>query len=181
LFWIIATIEVKRIQPHQGDLLRALRLRALQDAPDAFLDNYDTASKQSIEHWQAIASKHATSHHAVNYLGFLNGELSGMVGAYITDSEPDVVNLCAMWVAPEARHQGVGTALVDRVVRWAQEAHVGKVRLWVNCENVDAVQFYDRCGFNDTGITTVFPATPNAVEKAMVYEFSGNQTKPTIY
>jgi len=36
LWWSIAVIEVKRIQPHQGELLRELRLRALQDAPDAF-------------------------------------------------------------------------------------------------------------------------------------------------
>jgi len=57
------------------------------------LENYDTASQQSIEHWQASAQKHATSPQAVNFFGFLNGELSGMVGAYIADSEPDIVNL----------------------------------------------------------------------------------------
>lgn len=53
-------IEVKRIQPHQGKLLRELKLRALQDAPDVFLENYDTVSQQPIEHWQASAQKHAT-------------------------------------------------------------------------------------------------------------------------
>jgi len=55
------------------------------------LENYDTTSQQSIEHWQASA-QNATSPQAVNFR-FLNGELSGMVGAYIADSEPDIV-LC---------------------------------------------------------------------------------------
>jgi len=94
----IAVIEAA--QPHQ-QLLRELRLRALQDAPMRFRHHV----QQSIEHWQASAQKHATSPQAVNFFGFLNGELSGMVGAYIADSEPDIVNF-AMWVAPEARHRG---------------------------------------------------------------------------
>lgn len=170
-------IKVERIKPHQGELLRKLRLRALQDAPDAFLENYNDASKQPLKHWQANAKKHATSPHAVNFFGFFNGELLGMVGAYIADSEPDIVNLCAMWVAPEARHQGVGKALVERVIRWAEQAHVSKVRLWVNRENVGAAQFYHRCGFHNTGITAVFPAKPDAVEKEMEYGFSGNGAK----
>ncbi|GAP96623.1 GNAT family N-acetyltransferase [Leptolyngbya sp. NIES-2104] len=106
-------IEVRRIQSHQGELLRELRLRALQDSPDAFLENYDTASQQPIEHWQERAQKHAANPQAVNFFGFFEGELAGMVGAYIIDDEPDVVNLCAMWVAPAARHQGLGKALVS--------------------------------------------------------------------
>jgi ribosomal protein S18 acetylase RimI-like enzyme len=172
-------IEVKRIQPHQSELLRELRLRALQDAPDAFLENYDNARKKSIEHWQASAQKHATSPQAVNFFGFLNGELAGMVGAYIADDEPDVANLCAMWVAPETRQQGLGKALVDRVIDWAKQAHVSRVRLWVNHENVNAVQFYWRCGFNDTGNTTVFPIKPDAVEQEMEYRFSDSNEPAT--
>jgi len=30
----------------------------------------------------------------------------------------------------------VGKALVDRVIHWAKQAHVSKIGLWVNCENV---------------------------------------------
>jgi ribosomal protein S18 acetylase RimI-like enzyme len=164
-------IEVKRIQPHQGELLRELRLRALKDAPDAFLENYDSASRKAIKHWQASAQKHATNPQA-NFFGFLNGELAGMVGAYIADNAPDVVNLCAMWVAPEARYQGLGKALVDQVIDWAKQARVSRVRLWVNRENVSAAQFYRRCGFNDTGNTAIFPAKPDAVEQEMEYSFS---------
>lgn len=167
-------IEVERIQPHQGELLRELRLRALKDAPDAFLDNYDNASKQPLEYWQASAKKHAASPQAVNFFGFLNGELAGMVGAYITDDELGIANLCAMWVAPEARHQGVGKALVNRVIYWAKQVHASRLRLWVNRENLSAARFYRSCGFNDTGNTAVFPAKPDAVEKEMQYSFSSS-------
>jgi GNAT superfamily N-acetyltransferase len=171
-------IEVKRIQPDQGELLRELRLRALQDAPDAFLENYDNASQKSIEHWQASAQKHAISSQAVNFFGFLNGELAGMAGAYIADDAPHIVNLCAMWVAPEARQQGLGKALVNRVIDWAKQAQVSRVRLWVNRENSEAMVFYRCCGFNDTGNTAIFPAKSDAVEWEMEYHFSDNSEVP---
>lgn len=165
-------IEVKRIQSYQGELLKELRLRALKDSPNAFLGNYDTASNQPIEHWQECAKKHATSPLAVNFFGFLDSEPAGMVGAYVANDEPNVVNLCALWVAPEARQQGVGKALVDQAIHWARQVDARKIRLWVNRENVGATQFYHRCGFQETGITAVFPAKPDAVEKEMVYSFS---------
>jgi GNAT superfamily N-acetyltransferase len=158
-------IEVQRIQSHQGELLRELRLQALRDAPDAFLENYDNASQKSIEQWQASAQKHATSPQATNFLGYLNGRPAGMIGACVTDHEPDIVNLCAIWVAPEARLQGLGKALVEQVILWAKQVHASKVQLWVNRENMSAAQFYLRCGFNDTGNTAIFPAKPDAVER----------------
>ncbi len=77
----------------------------------------------------------------------------------------------AMWVASEARLQGLGKALVKQVILWAKQAHASKVRLWVNCENLSAAQFYRSCGFNDTGKTAVFPAKPDAVEQEMEYRF----------
>jgi GNAT superfamily N-acetyltransferase len=164
-------IEVKRIQPHQGELLRELRLQALQNAPDAFLENYDSASQKSLEYWQASAQKHATSPQAANFLGYLNGKPAGMIGANIIDHEPDIVNLCALWIAPEARLQALGKALVEHVILWAKQDRVSKLRLWVNRENASAAQFYRCCGFNDTGNTAIFPAKPDAVEQEMEYIF----------
>jgi ribosomal protein S18 acetylase RimI-like enzyme len=169
-----AAIEVERIQSHQGELLREIRLQALKDAPDDFLENYDRARGQPLEYWQGRAQKHASSPQAVNFFGFLNGELAGMVGAYITDEEPSMVELCAMWVAPEARQQGVGKALVERAIDWASQSGASRVRLWVNQENAIAANFYRSCGFNDTGNTAVFPAKPDAIEREMQYTFSGN-------
>ncbi|MBW4579144.1 MAG: GNAT family N-acetyltransferase [Tildeniella nuda ZEHNDER 1965/U140] len=76
-----------------------------------------------------------------------------------------------MWVAPEARFQGLGKALVEHVILWAKQAHASKVRLWVNRENVNAAQFYRHCRFNGTGNTAIFPAKPDAVEQEMEYIF----------
>ena len=171
-------IKTERIKPHQGELLRELRRRALQDAPNAFLENYDDVSKHPIERWEASAKKHATSPHSANFFGFLEGELLGMVGAYVSEGEPDIVNLCAMWVAPEARQKGLGQALVERVLIWAKDAQAKKVCLWVNTENVTAKKFYRSCGFNNTEVTQVFSAKPDSVNEKMEYIFSGNFKAP---
>lgn len=173
-------IEIERIKPHQGELLRELRLRALQDAPDAFLENYDDARNQSLEHWEERAKRNAISSSSTYFFGFFDGNLLGMVGAYISGDEPDVTNLCAMWVAPEARQKGLGKTLVERALIWANEAHTEKVRLWFNSEDAGAEQFYRSCGFKDTGVTAVFPAKPDAVAKKMEYGFSESRAELTI-
>ncbi len=48
-----------------------------------------------------------------------------------------------LYLLPEARRQGIGTALLDEVKR----ASPGGVRLWVFQANVDAQAFYRRHGF----------------------------------
>jgi len=96
------------------------------------LENYDTTSQQSIEHWQASAQKHATSPQAVNF-DSSTVNCREWWGAYIADSEPDIVNLCGSLLKQDTRvgkpsrssHPlgKAGTRQQDRVV--------GELRKWV--------------------------------------------------
>ena len=56
-----------------------------------------------------------------------------------------------MFVAPEARRRGVGRALVEAQVRWAEEEGYRRVGLMVNVENAGAIGLYESLGFRDTG------------------------------
>ncbi|MBX6341800.1 MAG: GNAT family N-acetyltransferase [Thermomicrobiaceae bacterium] len=54
-------------------------------------------------------------------------------------------------VDPEWRGRGVGSALLDYLARWAAGRGWARLDLDVQASNRDAVRFYQRHGFEDTG------------------------------
>ena len=60
-------------------------------------------------------------------------------------------HLYAMWVAPEARGQHIGRALVVASQRWARLAGASTLALEVTVSNPAAVELYRRTGFVETG------------------------------
>jgi ribosomal protein S18 acetylase RimI-like enzyme len=60
-------------------------------------------------------------------------------------------DLYSMWVAPEARRTGAGTALVTAAVDWARAHGVRRLRTAVTVGNDAAARLYTRAGFADTG------------------------------
>ena len=62
-----------------------------------------------------------------------------------------------MWVAPEARRQGLGSALVDAVVDWARSRGWTRVLLDVGETNTAAAALYARKGFRPNGRLGTLP------------------------
>jgi ribosomal protein S18 acetylase RimI-like enzyme len=52
-----------------------------------------------------------------------------------------------MWVAPEARREGVGRQLIDAVADWASSWGGSRIVLWVYAANVEAQRFYTSLNF----------------------------------
>lgn len=63
-------------------------------------------------------------------------------------------------VLPEAQGQGVGKALVAELVRLAQEAGAGELRLFVAANNPSALALYRQAGFESTTLEMVLPLRP---------------------
>lgn len=53
-----------------------------------------------------------------------------------------------LYVCPERRGQGIGTAIMDRVEAALSEAHVTEIQINVDEVDVDARRFYERRGFS---------------------------------
>ncbi len=64
---------------------------------------------------------------------------------------PELGALYGMWVAPEARGQGHGEALIEAVKAWAIGAGYPALGLGVTTTNAPAIALYERVGFRDIG------------------------------
>ena len=165
-------MEVVRIRPDQWETLREVRLRALADAPHAFLTTHAEAAAYDDDEWRRRATARASGDREATFLA-LDGEHGlGMVGAQHLDLDVPTVELVAMWTAPEARRSGVGQALLDAARGWAVATGARRLVLWVRRENAAAAAFYSAIGFVDTDEPVALAGDPCADERRMLLDLS---------
>ena len=140
---------MRRIEPPDWRALRDLRLRALQFDPLSFGSTYEREAAFGDDQWREWATDGATGGAEALVLALRGDEAVGLAGGYTDREAPDTRWLIAMWVAPGARRQGVGEALVAEVAAWARAAGAAQLRLWVTDPRARAL--YERCGFADDG------------------------------
>lgn len=165
-------MNIRRIRPGDGHLLKEVRLRALLTDPDAFGASYERDAAHDDDHWEARAGGAASGNE--NFIAFAedDGRAVGMVGAYTPDAASHVRHLVSTWVAPEARGRGLGPELVGAVVGWARAAGASEVTLWVVDENRPAIALYEGAGFVSTGDKQPLPSNPALVESLMTLSLS---------
>lgn len=141
--------------------LKAVRLAALAESPEAFGSDYATEAEFSEDDWREWARDWATFialHHRVPI---------GMAAGVPTD-KPDERKLIAAWVHPDHRGHGVAAALVEGVQRWARAERAVRLSLWVTQTNQPAVHLYRRLGFAPTGHNKPLPSDPRLTEDQLV-------------
>jgi GNAT superfamily N-acetyltransferase len=65
------------------------------------------------------------------------------------DAVSSVLGIGAMWVAPEARERGVGSAFLDRAMLWGRASGAVRAELYVTQGNMAAEALYAAAGFNE--------------------------------
>ncbi|HEX7037880.1 MAG TPA: GNAT family N-acetyltransferase [Pseudomonadales bacterium] len=142
-------VSIRCFRREEWPVYRALRLRALADAPDAFGSTYAAARQRPDSAWAQRLD------HDPNVDLPLTAEvgdtLGGLAWGHIDPADPATVHLYQMWVAPEHRGRGIGAALLARVVDWARERGARRVALAVTCGNSPARRLYERAGFRPVG------------------------------
>jgi ribosomal protein S18 acetylase RimI-like enzyme len=163
---IVLVIVIKPITPLNVSVFRAVRLRALEDAPQAFTSTYAKESQLAESEWLARAERM----HGERGAGFLamDGEQAcGMVGAFLVESDPSSALLVSMWTAPTHRRRGVGRLLVEEVLKWAHLRKARTLLLMVTAGNESALRFYERLGFTRTGRSGPYENDPAVIEYEM--------------
>jgi GNAT superfamily N-acetyltransferase len=145
-------VEVRRIRAGEWRELRATRLEALSDAPDAFGSTYEQEAEQPEQGWLDWATDGAEGGSSFTVLALDDGRWIAMAMGAPHRDHPGEAGLFAMWVAPDARHAGIGQELVEHVVGWARSQAFPVLRLRVTRSNDGAMRLYERCGFIDEGV-----------------------------
>ncbi len=144
-------MHIERLGPDEGDRYRAIRLRSLADAPDAFGSTYDETAARPPEAWPSQLEALAT------FVAVIDGGDVGTVRGCRFEDAPNTAILLSMWVDPAARGHGVGEALIDALIEWARGEGYSRMVLDVADDNAAAVALYARKGFEPTGVTGTLP------------------------
>ena len=166
---------IERLRSGDGPRLRALRLRALEGAPDAFGSTVEEALRRSEPEWEAQVEALPT------YVWREAGVDLAMVRAAPHDDDPSAAYLLSMWVGPEVRGRGIGAALVRALVGWARGRGLRRLVLDVGLHNEPARQLYERLGFVATGGGGTLPAPRSHLREAeMALDLSAGDVGPTL-
>jgi GNAT superfamily N-acetyltransferase len=154
-------VLVRATTMNDWQALREIRLQALQDAPYAFASTYAREVAFAEDEWHRRATRDGS------FIAFLP-EVSpaGLGGGYL--ASPEVVELVAMFVRPQARGRGVGEAVIEAVAGWAIQKDAIAVHLWVTETNKRARMLYERCGFTATDERQSLPSDPALIEIGML-------------
>jgi ribosomal protein S18 acetylase RimI-like enzyme len=131
------------------ELFRSVRMHALEDSPDAYVETIDGARDCD---WQARTARLFLSDppDGVAYVACVGDLPIGMVLAGHKDHN-DSPFLAAMWVHPDFRRRGVGHSLVARALAFLRSAGQHHVSLWVTETHAGVFKFYENLGFQRTG------------------------------
>lgn len=146
--------RVHRAGVDELDRVRAIRLRALADSPEAFWTTLAEAAAMAPETWRARLTDPA----GATFLAVRDGAEVGLVYGFTHHVLLDEAGLYGMWVAPEARQVGVGRLLMKAVIAWARDSGYPQLRLEVADANTAAVATYRALGFTPTGRRGAMPA-----------------------
>jgi ribosomal protein S18 acetylase RimI-like enzyme len=141
------TVSVRRITGEDWALARALRLRALANAPDAFARTFDEELAMPDARWQERALANEQGLSSAGFFALHEDVECGLaVGVWCAGETPSV-ELNALWVAPEVRRGGAGRALIGAVCNWARERGAARVDLEVTETSLAALGLYQAQGF----------------------------------
>lgn len=154
-------VLIRRVAEDDWELVQQIRLRALRESPDAFGASLAREERFNESHWR-MRVRTSPTWVAVDD----DATPRGLVTLVQEPGSPeDDRHVVALWVAPEARRQGIGWTLLDTVVRAGAEDGARTVSLWVVEDNPEAVDLYVRAGFTRTGEKHALPRDPSRTEE----------------
>jgi len=164
------TPHIRRIRADEGPLLRALRLRALAEAPMAFGSTLAHEQGYPPDLWRERATGASGGCDRATFIAECDGPWVGLATGIARSEHQQSLEplLVGMFVDSTVRRLGVGVGLVEAVSGWARACGASRLALWVTSGNDPAVALYHRCGCRLTGIARPLAHTPTLAEREMI-------------
>jgi GNAT superfamily N-acetyltransferase len=149
--------EIRTLGSDDWQDIRAIRLRALADTPDAFTSSYSRELAYDEAKWRSLATTGRW------FVAADDGPVGVAVGVDGWSGDPSRRELVGMWVAPSHRLRGIARELLDRVREWATSEGATTLRLGVRDGNELAMAAYLGMGMRPSGETTPESDRPGVV------------------
>ncbi len=150
-------MQIVTLDPENWQLFRQIRLEALRTDPQAFSSRLAETEQRPDSHWQTRLAQAQEGKNSWLLFAREGDRIVGIIGAFREQGETPatgsptlagVVEIYSVFVRPEARGKGVGTALMAAVLDAAGRAEgARRARLTVNAAQSAAVALYRRFGF----------------------------------
>lgn len=158
----------------EWELLRAVRLEMLADAPTAYVESLASAQAQTEGQWRSRAAV-MTAPGSVTFVaddGSAGGSFCGLMRVVVKHPQESARLLQAMLISVYVAAPLRGTGLADELLEMsiataADELGAGLLQLGVHEDNTRALAFYARHGFFDTGRREVYPLDSSKKEIIM--------------
>jgi RimJ/RimL family protein N-acetyltransferase len=155
--------QIRDLTPDDAEIYREIRLRALQDHPEAFGAAYEESAQHPLEWF----TERLNPKDGAFILGaFSKGKLVGTVGMFRNESSK-VRHKGIIWgmhTVAEVQGQGVGRALLIAAIERARQIpDLDLLQLSVVTTNSGARNLYLSCGFK------VYGLEPHALKLSNIY------------
>jgi ribosomal protein S18 acetylase RimI-like enzyme len=145
-------MQIRILAPQDASEFQALRLRGLQECPEAFASSYEEEKDTPLAEIQERLQPREDS---AIFGAFQESGLCAVVGVQ-RESMRKLAHKCFIWgvyVAPESRGHGVGEKLLSHVLVYAATVlGARQVNLGVNTKNSAAIALYKKLGFVEFGL-----------------------------
>ena len=171
----MARVRVVAAVPDEWDRMRALRLAALADAPDAFYVTLAEERDRPDAFWRTrLANPSVVTLRVEVRDADARWRDAGLAVLAPSADDPAVVGLYSVWIAPDARGRGAGGALLAAALTHARERGFRRVALDVGDTNGPAIALYRRAGFGPTGRTSALaPPRAHITEHELAVDLEG--------
>lgn len=147
-------INVRKLQNHEWQKFKHIRLEALDDSPTAFGQSAEDESKKTDEQWESGVKFTNENPPSLALFAEIGEEIIGMVGSFTKDREKmkHIANVWGMYVNSEYRGQGIGRKLLESLIEELKNhSQIKKIRIGVVSSNTLAAELYKRLGFEVVG------------------------------
>ncbi len=137
---------IKNVSPKRWKEYKNLRIEALRNVPQAFLDDPTSSKKIAKKEWQRKMNN--------MYFAEVDGKLIGMIGAYQDKKTKlkHIMNIVGFYVSPKHRNIGAGKALLKQVIKnTKKDDTIMKLQLGVVTTQLPAYRLYQKLGFKKAG------------------------------
>lgn len=141
---------IRRLVPQDAENYLTLRLKALQNSPEAFGSTYEEEKDYTVDKYKTRFQ----SENSLTFGAFENGLLVGII-TLVTEQRIKLrhrATIVAMYVSPDMRGLGIGKALIIEAMNKAKDLQdIEQIYITVVTTNKAAKKLYSLLGFEVFG------------------------------